>query len=144
MHQEIKAHQYMVFFVKYRVGSGKIPISYSIIEHIIADLSTKATQWALFLKLREDIMGWKNVDTLQMGYTSTKERFENVDEVNPSKNLKGKNGGKMSYMDIVIGDNNVHKMWSHFSIQQYDMCQVGKCDISTKLVVATNMLCIRY
>ena len=52
------------FFLKDRVDSGKIPIAYCIIEHIISYLSTKATQGALFVKLHKEIVGWKHVDTL--------------------------------------------------------------------------------
>ena len=39
---------------------------------------TIALQGSLFAKFRDVIMGWKRVDTLQMGSPSTKERVGKV------------------------------------------------------------------
>ena len=48
---------------------------------MLVDFSTKALQGAIFAKFCDVIIGWKHVDTLQMGPTSTKERAENVVKV---------------------------------------------------------------
>ena len=45
---------------------------------MLTDISTKALQEALFAKFRDEIMGWRHVDTLQMGPPSTKESVGNV------------------------------------------------------------------
>ena len=65
-------------FDKERVESKKNPIAYCSTEHMIAYFFTKSLLGALFAKFCDVIMGWKHVDTLQMGPTSTKERVENV------------------------------------------------------------------
>ena len=68
------------FFVKYRVDSNGMSIIYCSTEHMLADYFTKALQGALFLKFREVMMGWKHIDTLQMGPPSTKECVGNMDK----------------------------------------------------------------
>ena len=45
---------------------------------MLAYFFTKSLLGALFAKFCDVIMGWKHVDTLQMGPTSTKERVGNV------------------------------------------------------------------
>ena len=59
---------------------------------MLADFFTKALQGSLFAKFHDMIMGWKHVDTLQMGPPSTKERVGNV--VNVSSNQE-ENESKM-------------------------------------------------
>ena len=56
-------------------------IAYFITEHMLAYVFTKALQGALFAKFCDRIMGWKHVDTLQMGPSSTMERVVNVVKV---------------------------------------------------------------
>ena len=53
-------------------------IAYCSTEHILADLFTKYLQESLFTDFRDVIMGWKHVDTLQMGPPSTKEIVGNL------------------------------------------------------------------
>ena len=48
---------------------------------MLTDFFTKSLQGALFVKFRDVLMGWKHVDTLQMGPPSTKERVGNVVKV---------------------------------------------------------------
>ena len=48
---------------------------------MLADFFTKNLQGALFTKFCDTIMGWKHVDTLQMGLPSTKEGDGNVVKV---------------------------------------------------------------
>ena len=67
-------------------------IAYCITEHMPAYVFTKSLQGALFEKICDMIMGWKHVDTLQMGPPSTKERVGNV--VNVSSNQE-ENESKM-------------------------------------------------
>ena len=45
---------------------------------MLADFFTKALQGAIFAKFRDIVMGWKHVDTLQIGPSSTKEHVVNV------------------------------------------------------------------
>ena len=68
------------FFFKDSIESNKISIAYCSTEHMLAYLFTKALQGSLFTKFCDVIMGWKHVDTLQMGPLSTKERVGNVEE----------------------------------------------------------------
>ena len=76
---------------------------------MLADFFTKALQGASFIKFREVIMGWKHIDTLQMGPPSTKERVGNMDEAYPSlkaypiskKEKERERRGMTSYADIV-------------------------------------------
>ena len=48
---------------------------------MLADFFTKALQGALFAKFCDVIMGWKHVDTLQMGPPSTKDHVGNLVKV---------------------------------------------------------------
>ena len=57
---------------------------------MLAGFFTKDSQKCLSVKLREVIIEWKNIDTLQMVLTSTKEHVDNVEEVNPTKNIEKK------------------------------------------------------
>ena len=69
------------FFMKDRIDSNNMSITYCSTEHILTDSFTTSLQGALFLKFREVIMGWKHIDTLHMGPSSTKECVGNVDKV---------------------------------------------------------------
>ena len=53
------------------------------------------------MNFREVIMGWKHMDTWHVVTHSTREHFENLDEVDPSKKSKEE---KMSCTDIFISD----------------------------------------
>ena len=66
------------FFSKDRIWSNKISIAYCSTEHMLTDFFTKSLQQALFAKFHDVIMGWKHVDTLQIGPPSTKDRVGNV------------------------------------------------------------------
>ena len=66
---------------KDRIESNKMSIAYCITEHMPVDCFSKSPQGALFAKCCEVIMGWKQVDTIQMGPPSTKERVGNVVKV---------------------------------------------------------------
>ena len=68
-------------FVKDRVESNSISITYCSTDHMISDFFTKSLQGDLFVKLYDVVIGWKNVYTLQMGPPSTKERVGNVVKV---------------------------------------------------------------
>ena len=48
---------------------------------MLAYFFTKVLQGDMFAKFCDVIMGWKHVDTLQMGPPSTKERVVNVVKV---------------------------------------------------------------
>ena len=65
-------------FVKDRVESNSISITYCSTDHMISDFFTKSLQGDLFVKMCEVIMGWKHIDTLQMGSPSTNDRVVNV------------------------------------------------------------------
>ena len=52
---------------------------------MLAEFFTKALQGALFAKVCDMIMGWKNVDTLQMEPPSTKECVVNVVKVSSNQ-----------------------------------------------------------
>ena len=53
------------FFVKDRYDKGEIELRYFPTELMLDDFFTKPLQWALFLKFREVIMGWKDISTLE-------------------------------------------------------------------------------
>ena len=65
-------------FAKNRIERNKISIAYCSTEHMLIDFSTKALQGAIFAKFCDVVIGWKHVDTLQMGPSSTKERVGGV------------------------------------------------------------------
>ena len=65
-------------FAKNRIERNKISIAYCSTEHMLTDFFTKALQGSLFANFCDVIMGWKHVDTLQMGPSSTKERVGGV------------------------------------------------------------------
>ena len=48
---------------------------------MLADFFTESLQGSLHAEFCEVIMGWKHVDTLQMGQSSTDERVGNVVKV---------------------------------------------------------------
>ena len=52
---------------------------------MLADLLTKASQRALFLKFRKVIMVWKYIDIIHIVPPSAKERVLNIYEVEPIK-----------------------------------------------------------
>ena len=53
-------------------------IEYCSTEHMLAYFLTKILQGSIFAKFRDVRMGWKHVDTLQMGPPSTRERVGDV------------------------------------------------------------------
>ena len=53
-------------FLKDRVDSNNMSITYCSTEHMIVDFFTKYLQGYQFVKLRELIMGWKDMNTLKM------------------------------------------------------------------------------
>ena len=56
------------FFVKDRVDGNKMSIAYCGTEHILAYFFPKYLRGYIYSwKFREVIMGWKRIDTLQMG-----------------------------------------------------------------------------
>ena len=61
------------FFDKYRIKE-KISMAYCNTEHMLTDFLTKALEGSLFVKFCDLVMGWKHVDTLQMGPHSTNQR----------------------------------------------------------------------
>ena len=69
------------FFATYKNERNKFSIAYCITEHMLAYFFTKSLQGALFAKFHDVIMGWKHVDTLQMGPPSTKENAGNIVKV---------------------------------------------------------------
>ena len=69
------------FFAQENIESKKNSIAYCTTVHILAGFFTKSLQGALFAKFCDVIMGWKHIDTLQMGPPSTKERFGDVVKV---------------------------------------------------------------
>ena len=73
------------FFVMDSVDSDTMSSVHCSKDHMLADLFTKPLQGALFLKFCEGIMGWKHVDILQMGPSSTKEYVGNMDEIKSRK-----------------------------------------------------------
>ena len=70
---------YSIFYVKDQVDSNKISKTYCSTENMFEYFLTKALQGALFVRFRGVIMGWKHIDTLQMGPPSTKENVGNID-----------------------------------------------------------------
>ena len=54
---------------------------------MLADFFTKALQGSFFVKLHEEIMGWKHIDNLHMGPPSTKYRVGNMDGFESSKEV---------------------------------------------------------
>ena len=81
MHPKLKAHQYTVFFYEGQIDSDNMLIAYCSTEHMLTDFFNKYLQGALLMKFRKVIMGWKQIYTLHMGLTSTKEHARNMDEV---------------------------------------------------------------
>ena len=68
-------------FVKDQVQSNSMSITYCSTYHTISYFFTKSLQGDLFVKMCEVIMGWKHIDTIHMGPTSTKECVGNAVEV---------------------------------------------------------------
>ena len=95
---------------------NNMSIAYSITENTLEDLFNKALQGELFVKFREVIMGWKNIDTLHIWLPLTMERVVNMEKVEPIKEViefkvdtKHEHlGAKKLYIDIVIHGN---KKW---------------------------------
>ena len=69
------------FFSQENIESKKMSIAYCSTVHILADFFTKSLQGALFAKFCDVIIGWKHIDTLQMGPPSTKENVVDVVKV---------------------------------------------------------------
>ena len=106
------SHLYIhYFFLKDRVYSNNMTITYCSTYHMLADLFTKALQKALFVQFHEVIMVCKHIDTLKLGPPSTKDSDGNLDKFGLIKEViksnvetKYKNTGrKKSYVDIVMG-----------------------------------------
>ena len=80
---------------------------------MLADLLTKASQRALFLKFRKVIMVWKYIDIIHIVPPSAKERVLNIYEVEPIKEFIESNAEttdkntvrKIYYVDIDIYGN---------------------------------------
>ena len=53
------------FFVKDRVEKGEVKVEYCPTLQMVADYFTKPLQGSLFNKLRDVIMGYKSISTLQ-------------------------------------------------------------------------------
>ena len=66
------------FFANYRIEGKIMSIAYCSTEHTLTYFLTKALQGALLTEFCDVIMGWKQVDTLQMVTPSTNERVVNV------------------------------------------------------------------
>ena len=65
-------------------------------EHMLVDFFIEYFQGYIFVKLRDVIMGWKHIYTPQMKPPLTKERVENVDEVDSrTKENKKYTGNKI-------------------------------------------------
>ena len=94
-----------------------------ITEHILENLFAKALQGALFVKLRELIMGWKHMDALYMGLYSTKECVVTVNEFKYMKVVIESNIGTK---DKTRKRNNAALPWSFLmcilSNFHYDIC----------------------
>ena len=54
-----------IFFVKDRVEKGEVKVEYCPTLQMVADYFTKPLQGSLFNKLRDVIMGYKSISTLQ-------------------------------------------------------------------------------
>ena len=78
------------FFMKDRIDSNNMSITYCSTEHMLTDSFTKSLQGSLFVKFHEVIMGWKHIDTLQMVQPSTKEFVGYLDDINSIKKGKKK------------------------------------------------------
>ena len=55
------------FFAKDIIEIKKMSIAHFSTEHVLVICFNKALQGFLFTKFRDVIIGWKHVDTLQMG-----------------------------------------------------------------------------
>ena len=103
----------MLFFVNDQVDSNVMSMVYSSTEHMVAYLFTKSLQGELFVNFCEVIMGWKHIDTLQMGPPSNRECVRDKEEVESSReviesNIETKDEKlvrKKLYVDIVIHSN---------------------------------------
>ena len=72
---------------------------------MLVDFFKKYFQGYIFVKFHYVIMGWKQIDKLRVGPSSTKENVENVDKVESRTNAEEiYTGKKKSYVDIVISE----------------------------------------
>ena len=69
------------FLAKESIEINKMSMAYCSTENMLAYFFTKSLQGALFAKFCDVIMGWKHVDTLQMGPTSTNDLVGNLVKV---------------------------------------------------------------
>ena len=87
---------------------------------MLVDFFKKYFQGYIFVKFHYVIMGWKKIDTLQMGPSSTKENVGNVDKVESRTNAEEiYTGKKKSYVDIVISE--ITKVNSMSVMLRYDI-----------------------
>jgi len=105
------------FFVKDRVESGKINISYCPTELMLADFFTKAVQGSLFKLFRDAVMGYVPMADIIYDDAKMKERVENK--------AKEKND------QVVILDNNDEKEKTEIKNKNNFLNERGEIDIKS-------------
>ncbi len=93
------------FFVADRVRKHEFTVEYCHTHSMLADFFSKALQGKLFQKYREELMGWKHVDSLKQNGVDfpAKERIENNVT---DKYTTGNKTEKMTYAEIVKSKGN--------------------------------------
>ena len=67
--------------MKDRVDSNGISIAYCSTEYMLAGFFTKALKKEIFMRFREVLLEWEQINNLQMGAPSINECVGNMDEV---------------------------------------------------------------